>query len=120
MPIPESGIDVNFGKGYATLEAKNLPVLDYGNIINAIFGGGPPPVPATVSFLVEWKGKNQRVNIRNTDPVYGGFEGQFIYNTARMEWSATVGDLSIVSDPIGASSGPFALIGHERNGQFFK
>ena len=120
MQIPESGIDVNLGKGYATMVAENLPVLDYGDIINALFGGGPAPVPATVSFLVEFSGINQRVKIRNTDPVYGGFEGQFIYNTARMEWSATVGDLSIVSDPLGASSGPFALIGHERNGIFFK
>src|SRR2546429_3771493 len=29
---------------------------------------------------------------RNTDPTYGGFEGEFVRNTAQMEWTARVGD----------------------------
>ena len=57
--------------------------------------------------------------IRNTDPVYGGFAGEFIRNTAQMEWTATVGDLVFVSDSLKTSSSSFAEIGHERNGSFF-
>jgi hypothetical protein len=36
-----------------------------------------------------------------------------------MKWTATVGDLTFVSDPLVKSSSVFAEIGHERNGTFF-
>jgi hypothetical protein len=36
-----------------------------------------------------------------------------------MEWTATVGDYTFVSDPLATSSSTFAEIGHERNGVFF-
>ena len=80
---------------------------------------GPPPTPGTVSFKLDWSGVNERLNIKNTDPVYGGFAGEFVRNTAQMEWSAAVGDYTFVSDPIATSSSSFAEIGHERNGSFF-
>jgi hypothetical protein len=101
------------------MQAFNVPVLDYGNIGNALFGGGPPPIPATVSFRVEWSGVAERVNIRNEDPVYGGFAGQFVRNAAKMEWTAMVGPYRFVSDSLPTSSSTFAEIGHERNGSFY-
>ena len=119
VEIPESGVVVELGAGSASLQATNVAVLDYGNIGNALFGGGPLPIPGTVSFKVVWSGVNQRVNIRNTDPVYGGFAGEFVRNSAQMEWTATVGGLTFVSDPISTSSSLFAEIGQERNGSFF-
>src|SRR5215468_6758084 len=64
-------------------------------------------------------GVNERLNIKNTDPLYGGFVGEFVRNSAQMEWSAAVGDYTLVSDPIVTSSSSFAEIGHERNGSFF-
>ena len=66
-----------------------------------------------------WSGVNDRLNIKNTDPVFGGFAGEFVRNTAQMEWSAAVGDYTFVSDPMVTSSSSFAEIGHERNGSFF-
>jgi len=117
--VPGDRIDVHLGSGSATMEAEHVHVLDYGNIGNALFGGGPAPLPATVSYKVSWKGVDQRVNIRNTDPVYGGFAGEFIRNSAQMEWTATVGNYQFVSDPLSTSSSSFAEIGHERNGVFF-
>jgi hypothetical protein len=119
IEIPEKGVDVDFGKGSAVMSAQNVPILDYGDIGNALFGGGPAAVPGVVSFTCRWGGVEQRVKIRNDDPVYGGFAGDFIYNRAQLQWSGTVGDLSFVSDPISASSSSFALLGHERNGRFF-
>ena len=110
---------MQLGKGSASYQASNVPILDYGNIPNALFGGGPAPTPGTVSFKVVWSGVNERANIKNTDPVFGGFAGEFVRNTAQMEWSAVVGDYSLVSDPIATSSSSFAEIGHERNGSFF-
>ena len=62
---------------------------------------------------------NERLNIKNTDPVYGGFAGDLVCNSAQMGWSAAVGDYTFVSDPIATSSSSFAEIGHERNGSFF-
>jgi hypothetical protein len=61
---------------------------------------------------------NERLNIKNTDPVYGGFAGEFVRTNAQMEWSATVGDFTLVSDPIVTSTSSFAELGHERNGSF--
>ena len=117
--IPAGGLQVNLGKGVATMEASNVAVIDYGDIVNALFGGGPAPVPASVSFKVAWSGVDERVNIKNSDPVFGGFAGEFIRNTAQMEWTATAGDYTLVSDPLATSSSLFAEIGHERNGSFF-
>ncbi len=117
--IPITGVEVHPGEGSATLQATNVSILDYGDIVNALFGGGPAPTPGTVSFKVVWHGVDQRVNIKNTDPVYGGFAGEFVRNTAQMEWSAVVGDYTFVSDPISTSSSSFAEMGQERNGVFF-
>ncbi len=120
LPILADGIDVNLGKGVASLEAFNVPIFDYGNVQNSLFGGGPPPIPGTVSFKVAWSGVGERVNIKNDDPVYGGFAGEFVRNAAQMEWTGTVGDLTFASAPLTTSSSSFAEIGHERNGSFFQ
>ena len=114
-----NGVEIELGSGSATYQVTNAPIFDYGNIGNALFGGGPAPVAGQVSLTVRWSGVNQRVNIRNTDPTFGGFAGEFVRNSAQMEWSATVGDLIFQSDPIETSSSSFAEIGTERNGVFF-
>lgn len=101
------------------MEARDVPIYDYGTIVNALFGGGPPATPGKVSFKVAWSGVIDRVDIHNTDPVYGGFGGSFIHNTAQMEWTGQVGDYSFVSPPMSESSSVFALLGHEQNGSFF-
>jgi hypothetical protein len=120
VQLPDDSVEVQLGKGSAILEASNVPILDWHDIPNALFNGdNPPPVPGFVSFKVVWSGVQQRVNVRNTAPIYGGFAGEFIRNQAQMEWTATVGDLKLVSDPLARSSSSFAEIGHERNGSFF-
>lgn len=110
---------MHLGKGSASLQASNVAILDYGNIPNALFFDNPPPTPGTVSFKVLWSGADERLNIENTDPVFGGFAGEFVRNTAQMEFSAAVGDYTLVSDPLATSTSSFAEIGHERNGSFF-
>lgn len=120
IEVPEESVEVQLGKGSASLQASEVPVFDYGTTPNALFGPVPSPLPTgSVSFTVVWSGVGQRVNIRNTDPTYGGFAGEFVRNTAQMEWTATVGDYTFVSDPLVTSSSSFAEIGHERNGSFF-
>ena len=79
-PIPDEGIDVNLGKGSASMFATNVPVNDYGTIQNSLFGGGPAPIPSLVSFTVDWSGVSERVNVRNTNPAAsgGGFAGELL------------------------------------------
>ena len=115
-----SGVAVDFDGGRASLEAKHVPIFDYGMIANALFAGGPAPVRGSVSFKVVWSGPGEKVNIRNKDPIYGGFEGEFIRNSAQMEWTGRVDDLKFESDPLATSSSSFAQIGQERNGIYFK
>jgi hypothetical protein len=112
IEIPKKSIQINLGKGRASMKVDDVPILDdvYGN---------PPPTPGSVSFTVVWSDVDERLKIRNDDPVYGGFAGIFIRNTAQMEWTATVGDFTFVSAPLATSSSLFAEIGHERNGIFF-
>jgi hypothetical protein len=104
LEILGNGIQVNPGAGSAVMTANNVPILDYHDIGNALFGGGPAPIGGTVSFKVAWNGVKERVNIRNTDPVYGGFAGEFVRNNAQMEWTAKVGDYQFVSAPLATSS----------------
>jgi hypothetical protein len=118
LPIPEYGINVQLGFGFASMKANNVPILDYGDIGNALFGGGPAPTPGSVSFKVTWSGMTEPVNIQNNDPVYGGFAGEFVRNSAQMEWTAKVGDFAFVSYPLVTSSSSFAEIGYLRNGSF--
>lgn len=119
IEIPLRGVEVQFDEGSARMEARHVPIIDYGMIGNALFAGGPTPVPGEVSFKVVWSGAGESVNVRNTDPVFGGFEGEFIRNSAQMEWRGTVGDLEFESDPLRTSSSSFAEIGREQNGVYF-
>ena len=101
------------------MEVTDLPLNDFVTGGNAIGGGGPTPQPGVVSFKVVWRGVDERLTIRNDDPVYGGFAGAFVRNTAQLEWRANIGDLLLVSDLLATSSSSFAEIGSERNGIFF-
>jgi hypothetical protein len=62
-----------------------------------------------LSFKVVWSEVYERLNITNTDPVFGGYAGEFIRKSAQMEWNAAVGDYTFVSDPIATSSSSNSL-----------
>ena len=73
-------------------------------------------MPATVSFHIRWGHVIQRDTIHDEE---NGFAGQFIENTATIEWSATEEGFAFASDPAETSVNVFSLIGKERNGVFF-
>jgi hypothetical protein len=114
MALPES-VDVNLGKGSAIMRGTGLVMPDFGDFGNSLFGG-KPTTPASVSFNVRWGGVGQRMNVVNTDD---GHRGEFVLNSAQMEWTAVVGDYEFVSAPMSTSKSDFAEIGHEQNGAFF-
>jgi len=98
------------------MKANNVHVLDFRDFGNALFGGGPAPVPAVVSFEVRWFGVDDRANVKNPG---NGFAGEFVRNQAQMEWTATSGDYHYVSAPLSTSASGFAELGHERDGSFY-
>lgn len=117
--LPEDAVEVH-GDAGAEMRASNVHIFDFGDFGNSLFGGGPPPIPATVSFRVRWAGGKasaaEKVHVVNASD---GHAGEYIRSTAQMEWSATVGDYDFVSAPIGTSASDFAEFGRERNGMFF-
>ena len=125
LALPDDSVTVNLSNGFASMAVTNLAIEDYHDFGNSFGGGGPgipgPSVPAQVSFTVVWSGVTSRANVKNTDSPSngGGFAAELVRNVAYMEWSATVGDLQYVSDPLATSASVFAEIGHERNGSFF-
>jgi len=66
-----------------------------------------------------WSGVDERLNIKNTDPVYGGFAGEFVRNSAQWSGAPQWGITRLFRIPLRTSSSSFAEIGHERNGSFF-
>ena len=74
VAIPDYSVDVNLGRGRATLSARDVAILDFGSIANA-FDINARPVRGYVSFTVQWSGADERVKVRNADPIYGGFAG---------------------------------------------
>ena len=118
--LPHDSVEVDLEHGFASMKATKVAIDDYGNIGNALLGGGPAEIPGKVSFSVEWVQSGDPFTIDNTDDpsLGGGFEGKFLPSAAQMEWTARVGDLKFVSDPLVTSSSPFAEIGHEANGVF--
>ena len=115
--LPAGSVSVSPGSGRASVQVSNLAVLDYGDFINSLFGGGPPPVPTNLSYKIDWFGGSGRDNIVNPDD---GFAAEFVRGSAQMEWSATRGDYSFVSAPASTSESIFAEVGQERNGIFFR
>ena len=115
MAIPQDSVEVELREGRASMEVERVKVRDYGNFTNSLSGG--PFEPATLSFEVRWFGKAQPEDVFN--PSYE-VSGEFIRNSAQMEWTATVGQYKFVSRPAHTSSSLFAELARERNGVFFR
>jgi hypothetical protein len=125
IAIPTGAVEVSPGAGTARLRGTDVPVEDYHDIGNAIFGGGPAPVPSHVSYDVRWLGGGDRRAIRDTT---FGFVGQYVTGPARITFTARddTGNVVFSSDPGGQRNpGPdeggagSPAVGHERNGIFF-
>src|SRR5215471_9232119 len=114
--IPAHDVDVDLEQATATMRVKDADVEDYHTLKNALLDG--PSDPASVSFVIRWQGVKARVEVRDFDL---GFAGQFIEDSATVEWSASVPStgFSFTSDPATTSKTVFAEIGSERNGVFF-
>ena len=110
----QDGVTVDLDKAKARMRAKNLRVMDFFNIPNALLHlQSPVSVRASVSFDIRWTGP-----VTSRSPVTSppGSSGRLLMNTATMKWSAqNAQGFSFKSDPSGTTS-VFGQLSRVRNG----
>jgi hypothetical protein len=113
--VPKGAVNVDQGKGKASLHVTDLEVRDFGNLLHAL--RGDPSVPATVSFEIHWRDLVQPLQLHDND---NQFEGNFLQTHAFIEWTARQDEFEFISDPLETSETVFAMFGEEHNGIFFR
>lgn len=114
--VPADNVHVDLTAGVATLEVHNLHMKDYFDLVNAVVGGGAPPVPSVVSYRVAWTATGA---VNAFDNATQQYRGSFRGAAAQMEWSARTADFDFVSAPAATSTTDAAQLGSEANGTFY-
>lgn len=114
VPVPESGLRISTDERSATLEIKDLTVIDQPRwpAYDAV------STPAIMSFRITWQA--------TSDPVLyedrlKHFKVEGFRAIAKAEAAVEVPSLNFSwkSDPIETSSAGFAIIGTEVNGRYY-
>jgi hypothetical protein len=114
IAFPDDSMDGNIEDAEARFKASNLPIADYGSIINGLFHIAPP-ASGMVSFDIRWSGATNRGTF--TDPGKR-FKMDFVQTGAHISWQGTTGgDTFHTTD--GAQKVNFAQIARSRSGVFF-
>lgn len=125
MPLQPDSLEVEFNSARASLHAEGLPVPDAHDLANSLtHGQGLPsmgipaiaPVPASVSFDVQWSGEIDRATVVNEAQT---FRGDFIKTGSTIKWSSVQDGFSFESEDPDPSRSFGATIGREQNGVFF-
>lgn len=105
---------------------SNVPVADAHDLLNNLTNGKgfpslgiPPiaPVPATVSFDIEWSGVTNSARIVNE---MQNFRGDFVQTGGTINWSAVdQNGFAFQSEAPNPARNLYSVIGHEQNGVFF-
>jgi hypothetical protein len=114
--LPAGDVQVDLDAGTATLEVEDLHLKDYGDFENSITGYAGQPVPAVVSFKVQWTATGGVNNRNNPDQK---FRGEFRDALAQIEYKARTVDFDIESAPLADSTTEAAEFGQESNGSFY-
>jgi hypothetical protein len=118
-------MEIHLGEGVAALRLRDVPVMDAHDLYNNLTNGQgfpplgvPPvaPVPAMVSFDIEWSGIIDSAKVVN---VMQNFRGQFVKTGATIDWSAESANFAFQSENPNPARNLYAVIGHEQNGVFF-
>ena len=120
MFVPNGAVDVHLGSGRASFQLTT-PIADDHDLKSSLTRVFPPGYPQTaeVTFDVQWSNVLDRQHIRNADM---GFEGDFLKTDSTIEWRSTnpATGFQFTSEPANPSRTLYAVIGHERNGVFFR
>ena len=116
---------IDLDDGVASLRLVDVPVTDAHDLLNNLTNGHgfpsmgvPPvaPVPATVSFDIEWSGILETAKVVN---VMQNFRGQFVKTGATIDWSAQSAGFAFQSEVPNPARNLYSIIAHEQNGVFF-
>jgi hypothetical protein len=131
VQVEHDALEVDFNEGFARLRVKHLDVYDDHDLANSLTQGlglpagaagpaaipGVPPVRATVSFDVEWKGIVTMADINNSAQK---FKGSFLSTGATIKWSADEPGFHFESEtPPDPKANLVSVLGREKNGVFF-
>ena len=125
IAVPPESVAIDLDNATASLRVADVSVIDAHDLANALTNGkgltNPPippiaPVPATVSFAVQWSGVVSQAKV--TNPA-SHFTGEFIETIATIKWSASQAGFDFVSEDPNPARNFYSVIGHERNGVFF-
>lgn len=128
IPVRHDAVEVDFAAAHARLRVRNIDVFDDHDIANSLTQGlgipalniSPvPPVPAKVSFDVEWNVALDMQPIENSTPP-NRFKGDFLSTGATIVWSADQAGFHFDSDnPADPHANIISVLGREQNGVFF-
>jgi hypothetical protein len=112
--VPKGGLIISPDGKTATLEMKNVPVVDQPKWPSIDSVG----TPATMSFKITWKATDEKV-IYDDPKKYFRVEGYLA--TVQLEAQVNVPSIgfSWKSDPMAESSANFGVIGEETNGRYY-
>ena len=125
IPSPRDSMEIDFEEGAARLRLRDVPVTDAHDLYNNLTTGQgypplgvPPvaPVPARVSFDIEWSGITESAKVVN---VLQNFRGHFVKTGATIDWSAESAAFAFQSENPNPARNAYAVIGHEQSGVFF-
>jgi len=125
IPLHPNSLEVEFNQARASMHAEGLSVPDAHDFANSLTRGQglaslgiPPiaPVPATVSFDVEWSGEISRATVVNEAQ---NFRGDFIKTGSTIKWSSVQNGFFFESEDPNPARNIGATIGRESNGVFF-
>ena len=134
IDVRHEAVEVDFDGARARLRVRDLNAFDDHDLANSLTQGlglpanpaaTPPnpgipgvfPVPATVSFDVEWEGALAMAQIEN-DTQH--FKGTFLSTGATISWSAEQPGFRFHSEmPPDPKANLVSVLGREKNGAFF-
>jgi hypothetical protein len=112
--VPLGGLTISDDGRSATLELKNLPVIDQPKWP----ARDAPAVPAKMNFRVVWKATDDKIFYEDKRKH---FKVEGYGATAQVEAAVVVPALNFSwkSDPLDTSKAEFAIIGNEVNGRYY-
>ena len=125
IAVPDDSVEIDLGGGRASLRLANIAVTDAHDLANSLTKGrgfpNPPippiaPVPAIVSFDIEWFNVLSQAHVTNEAQ---NFTGEFLETMATISWSAHEKGFDFFSEPPNPVRNVYSVICHERNGVFF-
>lgn len=121
-------MQVQAGRGVASLRFTDVPVNDWISVVNSLSMGtkiSGTPLPATMSLDIEWSGAVKHLGVFRDEAL--GFVDDFVEVETVTVMAATVQataapgatgkSFTFTSDPMSYKN-KFSVVGRERNGVF--